>query len=142
MNKRTQTVLEIIGMGLAVVIACGIVYGSWQLVRHVHYSLSYEDMVKQTVCEMVKTEHLKNPSDCKQVIYMKKVLASNVHVSELYVGRVVEDKPLFSEYTDIGHIVGFGYSSYNELLVLVKYSKRSEPSLVHPANINIFVNDT
>ena len=65
MNKRLRTVVEIVGMTLVVVIVCAVVYGSWQLGRHVNYSLSYEDMVTKTVCKMVKTEHLKDPKQCR-----------------------------------------------------------------------------
>lgn len=66
MNKRNQTILEIISMALVVVIVCAIVYGAWWLGRQVSYSFMYDDLVKQTICEMVKPEHLKNPLDCKK----------------------------------------------------------------------------
>lgn len=66
MNKRLQTVLEVVGIALAMVIVCAIVYGSWQLGRHINYSLSYEDMVRKTVCEMVKPEHLKDSKQCEK----------------------------------------------------------------------------
>lgn len=72
---------------------------------------------------------------------MKKILANNVHVSELYIGRVVEDSPIFSEYTDIGHIMGFDRNHVNELLLVVKFSKRNEPSTVHPCLVNVWVED-
>ena len=71
---------------------------------------------------------------------MRKLEASNIHVSELYIGRVVEEKPIFSEHTDIGHILGFD-NVHGELLLVVKFSKKKDPCLVHPANVNIWMAD-
>jgi len=38
---------------------CGILYGSYWVAKTVSYSLFYEDMVKQTVIEMVRPESLR-----------------------------------------------------------------------------------
>ena len=47
--------IYIIGIIIAIVIAIGF----WQIGRKINYNLSYEDMVKQTVREMVKEDNLK-----------------------------------------------------------------------------------
>ena len=62
MNAKQSTALAYV---LGIIIVAGLSYGMWQLGRHINYSLSYEDMVQETVCEMVKPEHLKNPKGCK-----------------------------------------------------------------------------
>lgn len=54
-----------IGFTLACLLFVGLTYGVWQLSRTINYSLSYEDMVQETVCEIVKPEHLKEPEKCK-----------------------------------------------------------------------------
>ena len=38
-------------------------WGGWILQKKLSYSFSYETMVKETVCEMVKPEHLKQPCE-------------------------------------------------------------------------------
>jgi len=48
-----------------VILTVSIGYGGWLLKRYLNYSLSYEDQVTATVCEMVKSEFLKNPSKCQ-----------------------------------------------------------------------------
>jgi hypothetical protein len=45
----------------AAIIIGFLMYGAWNLVRAMNYNLSYKDMVQETVCEMVKPEHLKKP---------------------------------------------------------------------------------
>ena len=52
-------ILKGLGIVLAVMIIAAIGYGSWQLGRKINYTMSYEDMVKQTVKYMVKDECLK-----------------------------------------------------------------------------------
>lgn len=47
----------------AIIVVLVVVYGMWTIGRVINYSLSYEDMVQETICEMVKPEHLKTP--CK-----------------------------------------------------------------------------
>lgn len=54
---------KIIPILLAVLILAGIAgigYLGWQIERRWNYSMSYEDMVKRTVREMVKPEALKD----------------------------------------------------------------------------------
>lgn len=48
-----------------IVVIVFVFIGLWNLKRGFNYSFGYESQVKQTVCEMVKPEHLKNPKDCK-----------------------------------------------------------------------------
>jgi len=49
---------------LLLIAACGLAaYGIWNITRTINYALSYEDMVEETVCSMIKPEHLKKP--CK-----------------------------------------------------------------------------
>jgi len=38
-------------------------YGGWILQKKLSYSFSYENMVKETVCEMIKPEYLKQPCE-------------------------------------------------------------------------------
>ena len=53
-------------MGLgAIIIVTGLAYGGFKIQRWFHWTFSYEDDVKTTVCEMVKPEYLKNPEVCK-----------------------------------------------------------------------------
>ncbi len=39
------------------------IYGMWHVARVWNYSWGYEDMVQETICEMVKPEFLKEPCD-------------------------------------------------------------------------------
>ncbi len=40
-------------------------YGLYYFNRWVNYSLSYEDLVQETICEMVKPEALARPEACE-----------------------------------------------------------------------------
>lgn len=62
-SKNTLSTLAV-GF-IAVLIAAGLAYGGFHLQRWFHWEFAYGDNVKQTVCDMVKPEHLKNPEDCK-----------------------------------------------------------------------------
>jgi hypothetical protein len=53
--------MKIFLMCILVMLVLTVSYGFWHLARHINYSLSYEAQVKETVCEMVKPEHLKSP---------------------------------------------------------------------------------
>jgi len=57
MNK--EEIKNILLYLVAFVLFMIIIYGAWNLARIINYSLTYEDMVKETICEMVKTENLK-----------------------------------------------------------------------------------
>lgn len=48
---------------LAIVLIPMFIYGAWTIARKWNYSLGYEGMVRETVCEMIKPEHLKQPCD-------------------------------------------------------------------------------
>lgn len=52
-------------MSFAVVATLGFMYGMWNLSRYMNYSMSYEDMVRDTVCELVKPEYLQQPCEAK-----------------------------------------------------------------------------
>ncbi len=57
---KLQTYLIYTGIVLAIVAVAGAVgFGGWWLERKIHYSLSYENSVKQTIKETVKPECLK-----------------------------------------------------------------------------------
>lgn len=43
-----------------------VAYGGWHLKRWVNWELAYGDDVKFAVCEMIKTEALKDPSMCEK----------------------------------------------------------------------------
>lgn len=52
--------------GVSAFVLCGLIaYFGWMVARQWNYHWGYEQMVKDTVCEMVKPEHLKDKSDCK-----------------------------------------------------------------------------
>lgn len=57
--KKIEIMAAISGF---IVVLC-LAYGAWQLARKWNYFFSYEDMVQQTVCEMIKPEHLKKPCE-------------------------------------------------------------------------------
>ena len=42
-----------------------VIFFLWEYGRKIHYSLNQEDLVKDTICKMVKEEHLKVPCDSK-----------------------------------------------------------------------------
>lgn len=46
---------------LGVVLLIGAAYGAYKVVPRLNYALSYDAMVRQTVCDMVKPEHLRAP---------------------------------------------------------------------------------
>ena len=53
--------MKILGY-LAVILIIGVVsYGGWILQKKISYTFSYEEMVEETVCKMVKSEYLKKP---------------------------------------------------------------------------------
>jgi len=61
MSEMTKMVL----MGIAGIIVFGLlVYGGWHLKRWFNYSWGYESQVTETVCSMVKPEHLIDPKKC------------------------------------------------------------------------------
>lgn len=60
-EQKGIKMIRIFLMFIVGVLSLVIFYGMWHLDRHVNYSLSYEAQVKETVCEMVKPEHLKSP---------------------------------------------------------------------------------
>lgn len=41
-----------------IVVICAIIWGMYTFYKWFNYNVMYEDMVKETVCEMVKPEHL------------------------------------------------------------------------------------
>ena len=47
--------------GLAVAVVLAASFGALELVPLISYNLSYEGMVKRTVCQMVKPEYLREP---------------------------------------------------------------------------------
>ena len=44
---------------VGVLLFCGFIYGGYWIAKTVSYSIFYEDMVKETDIELVKTESLK-----------------------------------------------------------------------------------
>ena len=50
---------QLIVYGIGFVFFVGLAYGAWVATRSLHYSLSYESMVKQTITEMVRPEALR-----------------------------------------------------------------------------------
>ena len=60
-KQKGIKMMRIFLMFIVGVLSLVIFYGMWHLARHINYSLSYESQVKETVCKMVKPEHLKSP---------------------------------------------------------------------------------
>lgn len=61
MKQRNKDLLMFL-VALAMAIPLSVVF--WSIGREINYLASYEDQVKETVCEMVKPEHLIKP--CKK----------------------------------------------------------------------------
>lgn len=51
--------MKILYYGIGCIFGIAFIYGMWNLTRYLNYTISYKDMVKGTVCEMVKPEYLK-----------------------------------------------------------------------------------
>lgn len=47
------------------IIVCLLGYGGFKLQRWLHWNWGYESQVTETICAMVKPEHLIDPSKCK-----------------------------------------------------------------------------
>jgi len=54
-DKKVEIGLSIAG----ILVFCAILYGSFWVTKNISYSIFYENMVQQTVKEMVKPEYLK-----------------------------------------------------------------------------------
>ena len=60
MKKAVKDNLQIVAAAVAGICAvAGILWGSYWIAKTASYSLYYEDMVKQTVSEMVDAKYLK-----------------------------------------------------------------------------------
>lgn len=55
--------MKYIPAAVGIVIVIALSYGAWLIARWWNYSISYEDQVRVTVCEMVKPEYLKQPCE-------------------------------------------------------------------------------
>ena len=51
-----KSLISIVG---GLILFCGILYGTYWIAKTVSYEIFYEDMVEDTVREMVKPEYLK-----------------------------------------------------------------------------------
>ena len=64
---NVQRVIELTIAALIIVAALTVmVYSSYYINRWWNYTFAYENMVKETVCEMVKPEFLKDSTACKK----------------------------------------------------------------------------
>jgi hypothetical protein len=54
----------IVGYIVVFIVIVSVSYGIYALQRNVNYTMSYESMVQETVCDMVRPEALKNPENC------------------------------------------------------------------------------
>ena len=54
---------KLLGYALIFILIAVVSYGGWVIVKKWNYAWGYESMVKNTVCQMVKPEHLKEPCD-------------------------------------------------------------------------------
>lgn len=53
--------MKFLGYLIALIVIGLFSYGGWILQKKLSYAFSYEAMVEETVCKMVKPEHLKKP---------------------------------------------------------------------------------
>lgn len=53
--------MKVLGFLSAFLIVGAVLYGGWILQKKLSHMISYEAMVEETVCKMVKPEHLKQP---------------------------------------------------------------------------------
>lgn len=53
--------MKVLGYFTAFLIVGAVSYGGWILQKKLSYTFSYEAMVEETVCKMVKPEHLEKP---------------------------------------------------------------------------------
>ena len=53
--------MKVLGFLAAFLFVGAVLYNGWMLQKKLSYMLSYEAMVEETVCKMVKPEHLKKP---------------------------------------------------------------------------------
>ena len=58
MKKKDKVLIVIAGLAAAIIIPA-FIYGAYWMAKTVSYNLFYEDMVRQTVAEMVQPEALK-----------------------------------------------------------------------------------
>jgi len=58
--------MKMVAIGLlCAALLAGLFYGSFLFKRWWHYKWGYESSVKYTICEVVKTDSLKDPNYCK-----------------------------------------------------------------------------
>ncbi len=57
-SSKMWNLITSIGLAFLVVV---LIYGVWEVTRVWNYQLSYESLVQETVCRMVKAEQLKHP---------------------------------------------------------------------------------
>lgn len=60
----SETWSTILAWVIGVVLFAALGLGMWKVARWWNYTWGYETQVQETVCEMVKPEYLKDPSDC------------------------------------------------------------------------------
>ena len=56
---------HIVGIVGVIVVVIAVSWASYQFNRWWNYTWSYESQVTDTICEMVKSEHLKKPEKCE-----------------------------------------------------------------------------
>lgn len=60
--KKFKSSGQSIVLGIFALIAlCIVVYGCYWVIKHISYNLMYEDMVRETIIEMVKQRSLIQP---------------------------------------------------------------------------------
>ena len=62
-----------------------------------------------------------------------------IHISRVRLGDVVQrNEKMNSDYSDFGHIQGFSRNCFDEIMIIVKFSKRDTAVIVNPQNLHIF----
>lgn len=58
--------MKYIGYLIVAIALCGVIYGGFLVKRWFNYEFGYASQVQGSICEMVKPEYLKNPSECDE----------------------------------------------------------------------------
>lgn len=65
----------------------------------------------------------------------------NVDIGQVTIGRVVQytrtpGSSRWPNHDDFGHITGFTRNSFDELILLIKFSKLGAPVAIHPTALS------
>ena len=64
-------------------------------------------------------------------------LGCSEDLCDLKLGSVVIYHPEGDMFHDVGHIVGFNYNPFNELIIMVQLASEGAPRGIHPSNLQL-----